>query len=114
MYNAEVIDRGGAFWNGYTWVDQTTYVETATTDARDRMLCMEAERMDRCLYHAQACESERVVISELQGGENDPDRLLNIEVTATAVAPMLVHDAARRTLVTERAAIATAGPYEEP
>src|SRR5262249_7731400 len=31
------------------------------------------------------CESERtVIISELQGGENDPDQLLDQEVTATA------------------------------
>ena len=31
------------------------------------------------------CESERtVIISELQGGENDPDQLLDHEVTATA------------------------------
>ena len=81
----ELIDRFGGFWNGYTWIDQTTYVETATRDALDQMLFMEAERMDRCLYDAKACESERtVIISELQGGENDPDQLLDIEVTATA------------------------------
>ena len=67
----ELIDRFGGFWNGYTWIDQTTYVETATKDALDQMLFMEAERMDRCLYDAEACESERtVIISELQGGEN--------------------------------------------
>jgi zinc protease len=81
----ERIDRFGGFWNGYTWIDQTTYVETATKDALDQMLFMEAERMDRCLYEPEACESERtVIISELQGGENDPDQLLDIEVTATA------------------------------
>ena len=81
----ELIDRFGGFWNGYTWIDQTTYVETATKDALDQMLFMEAERMDRCLYDAAACESElTVIISELQGGENDPDQLLEIEVTATA------------------------------
>ena len=81
----EFIDRFGGFWNGYTWIDQTTYVETATRDALDQMLFMEAERMDRCLYDAEACDAERtVIISELQGGENDPDQLLDIEVTATA------------------------------
>ena len=37
------------------------------------------------LYEPQECESERtVIISELQGGENDPDQLLDTEVTATA------------------------------
>ena len=81
----ERIDRFGGFWNGYTWIDQTTYVETATRDALDAMLFMEAERMDRCLYDPEACEAERsVIVSELQGGENDPEQLLDVEVTATA------------------------------
>ena len=49
------------------------------------MLFIEAERMDGCLYDAADCESERtVIISELQGGENEPDHLLDIEVNATA------------------------------
>src|ERR1051325_578195 len=41
--------------------------------------------MARCLYDAADCESERtVIISELQGGENDPDQLLDQELPATA------------------------------
>ena len=37
------------------------------------------------LYEPEDCESERtVIISELQGGENDPEQLLDTEVTATA------------------------------
>jgi zinc protease len=80
-----IIEQFGGAWNGYTWIDQTTYLETATRDALDRMLFIEAERMARCLYHPDDCESERtVIISELQGGENDPDQLLDQELTATA------------------------------
>jgi zinc protease len=80
-----IIERYGGMWNGYTWVDQTTYLETATRDALDQMLFIESERMANCLYEPDECESERtVIISELQGGENDPDQLLDIEVTATA------------------------------
>jgi zinc protease len=80
-----LIEEYGGSWNGYTWIDQTTYLETATRDALDRMLFIEAERMARCLYHPDDCESERtVIISELQGGENDPDQLLDQELTATA------------------------------
>ena len=42
--------------------------------------------MARCLYDPEDCESERtVIISELEGGENDPDQLLDQEVTATAI-----------------------------
>ena len=80
-----IIEQFGGSWNGYTWIDQTTYLETATTEALDRMLFIESERMANCLYHADDCESERtVIISELQGGENDPDQLLDQELTATA------------------------------
>jgi zinc protease len=80
-----IIEQFGGYWNGYTWIDQTTYTETATRDALDRMLFIESERMANCLYHPDDCESERtVIISELQGGENDPDQLLDQELTATA------------------------------
>jgi zinc protease len=80
-----IIEQFGGSWNGYTWVDQTTYLETASRDALDRMLFIEAERMGRCLYDPDDCESERtVIISELEGGENDPDNFLDQEVTATA------------------------------
>jgi zinc protease len=80
-----IIEKFGGSWNGYTWIDQTTYLETATRDALDQMLFIEAERMASCLYHPDDCESERtVIISELQGGENDPDQLLDQELTATA------------------------------
>jgi zinc protease len=80
-----IIEQFGGAWNGYTWIDQTTYVETAIRDALDRMLFIESERMARCLYHPDDCESERtVIISELKGGENDPDQLLDQEVTAAA------------------------------
>jgi zinc protease len=41
--------------------------------------------MAHCLYEPAECESERtVIISELQGGENDPDQLLEQELTALA------------------------------
>jgi zinc protease len=80
-----IIEQFGGYWNGYTWIDQTTYTETATRDALDRMLFIESERMARGLYEPADCESERtVIISELQGGENDPDQLLDQELTATA------------------------------
>jgi len=80
-----IIERFGGSWNGYTWIDQTTYLETATRDALDRMLFIESERMANGLYDPEDCETERtVIISELQGGENDPDQLLDTEVTAAA------------------------------
>jgi zinc protease len=80
-----IIEKFGGSWNGYTWIDQTTYMETASTAGLDRMLFIEAERMANCIYDPGDCESERtVIISELQGGENDPDTLLEQEVIAAA------------------------------
>ena len=80
-----IIEQYGGYWNGYTWIDQTTYTETATRDALDHMLFIEAERMANCVYDPADCESERtVIIAELQGGENDPEQLLDQELTATA------------------------------
>jgi zinc protease len=80
-----IVERFGGMWNGYTWIDETTYVQTAGSAALEQMLFIEAERMSNGLYEPADCESERtVIISELQGGENDPDQLLDTEVTATA------------------------------
>jgi zinc protease len=80
-----IIEQFGGSWNGYTWIDQTTYLETASVEALDRMLFIEAERMASCLYDPDDCESERsVIISELQGGDNDPEQRLDTELTATA------------------------------
>jgi zinc protease len=80
-----IVERFGGVWNGYTWIDQTTYMETAGSAALDQMLFIEAERMANSVFDPAECESERtVIISELQGGENDPEQLLDTEVTATA------------------------------
>jgi zinc protease len=80
-----IVEKFGGTWNGYTWIDQTTYLETAGRDALDTLLFIEAERMAYGLYEPEDCESERtVIISELQGDDNDPDQLLDTEVTASA------------------------------
>jgi zinc protease len=79
------VEKFGGTWNGYTWIDQTAYFETASRDSLDRMVFLESERMSSCLYDPQECESERtVIISELQGSENDPEQLLDVELTAAA------------------------------
>jgi zinc protease len=79
------VDKVGGTWNGYTWIDETAYFETASRDALDRMLFLEAERMASCTYDPHECESERtVIISELHGSENDPEQLLDVELTAAA------------------------------
>ena len=79
------IERAGGTWNGYTWIDQTTYFETLAADAVDLALRIESERMTECVYDPDELESERtVIISELQGNENNPGYLLGVEVAAAA------------------------------
>jgi len=79
------IERAGGMWNGYTWIDQTTYFETLAADALDLALQIESERMTGCLYDPEEFESERtVIISELQGNENNPAYVLGVEVSAAA------------------------------
>ena len=68
-----IINRFGGFWNGYTWIDQTTYMEMATTDALDKMLFVEAERMANCLYDPSDVDSERTVVTVAGPYEGAPD-----------------------------------------
>ncbi len=80
------VELAGGTWNGYTWLDVTTYFETVEKGALQEMLRLEASRMTECLYSRSEVERERtVVISELQGGENDPRTYLDKEVTGTAL-----------------------------
>ena len=80
------VELAGGTWNGYTWLDVTTYYETVQSEAFEEMLRLEASRMTECIYSTTEVERERnVVISELQGGENDPRTYLEKEVTGTAL-----------------------------
>lgn len=80
-----LIERKGGSWNGYTWIDQTCYLSTLSRDGLDLILRLEADRMARCLYDEDEIGSERtVIISELEGGENNPEEVLDREVCAAA------------------------------
>ena len=80
------IERAGGTWNGYTWVDQTTYFETLASDSLDLALQIEAERMHLCTYDSDEIESERtVVLAELQGNQDSPEYQLDLAVTDTAL-----------------------------
>ena len=73
-----IIEQFGGSWNGYTWIDQTTYLETADPRrARPHAVHRGRAHGQRPL-HPEDCESERtVIISELHGGDNDPEQLLD-------------------------------------
>lgn len=80
-----IIERQGGFWNGYTFIDQTTYMETLAKEGLEEALRLEAERMHSSLFEPEEVSSERtVIISELRGNENDPSELLDRELNAAA------------------------------
>ncbi|NNE08597.1 MAG: insulinase family protein, partial [Gemmatimonadetes bacterium] len=78
-----LVEKRGGYWNGYTWIDQTTYFETLPKDHLDFALELESERMAYSLIDRREFDSERtVILAELRGGENNPESLLDREVTA--------------------------------
>jgi zinc protease len=69
----KAISRDGGFWNAFTHLDWTTFFETMPADKVDLALQLEADRMVNSLYDPEEVESERtVIISEREGGENEP------------------------------------------
>jgi zinc protease len=80
-----LVSREGGVWNGYTWLDFTTYFETLPADRFDLAFRIEADRMVHATFDPKEVESERtVIISERQGNENSPRFLLDEEVQAAA------------------------------
>ena len=80
-----LISRVGGLWNGFTWLDFTTYFETLPADRFDLAFRIESDRMAHAVFDPKETESERtVIISERQGNENNPQFLLGEQVQATA------------------------------
>ena len=69
----KAIARFGGFWNAMTYLDWTAYYETMPSDKIDLALRLESDRMVNSKYEPVEVESERtVIISELEGNENEP------------------------------------------
>ncbi len=88
-FPAELLDkavaREGGYRNAMTFLDWTTYFETLPANKIDLALDLEADRMFNSEFDPDEVESERtVIISERQGGENEPMFLLAEEVQAAA------------------------------
>jgi zinc protease len=80
-----MISREGGTWNGFTWLDFTTYFETLPADRFDLAFSIESDRMVHAVFDPKEAASERtVIISERQGNENSPQFLLSEEVQAAA------------------------------
>ncbi|GAB4380537.1 MAG: pitrilysin family protein [Elainellaceae cyanobacterium] len=75
----------GSQFNAFTGYDMTGYYNTVEQDKLEPILALEADRMINAQIGEAELESEkRVVISELQGYENDPSYRLNRAVMRAA------------------------------
>lgn len=75
----------GADFNAFTYYDQTDYHEVVEREKAGAALELEADRMANSIIDPAALESERnVVLSEIQGNENDPANRLERTVQAAA------------------------------
>lgn len=75
----------GSDSNAFTSYDQTAYFGTVEPNKLKVLLTLEADRMQNALINAEQLASEkRVVISELQGYENDPDYRLSRAIMRAA------------------------------
>lgn len=80
-----LVNRNGGVDNAFTWTDFTAYFETLPSDRIDLALRIESDRMVNSLFDPAEVGTERtVIISEREGGENDPRFWLTEEVQAAA------------------------------
>ncbi|HET59205.1 MAG TPA: insulinase family protein [Chloroflexi bacterium] len=69
----KAISRDGGYWNAMTYLDWTAYFETLPAEHIRLALALESDRMINSFYDPKEVESERtVILSELEGGKNDP------------------------------------------
>jgi len=81
------LGRRGMQFNGTTSYDRTTYFETftASQEALDWVLMMEAERMTRSTFSKAELDSEMTVVrNEYERGENQPQSVLWKRMAAVA------------------------------
>ncbi|MFO7696674.1 MAG: pitrilysin family protein [Anaerolineae bacterium] len=80
-----LVSQHGGYANAMTSQDSTAYYATVASERADLVLDYEADRMSGALFDPDEIESERsVILSEREGGENEPRHVLSEEVTATA------------------------------
>lgn len=81
----KAISREGGMWNAMTYLDWTAYYETMPADKIDLGLRLESDRMMNSEFKPEEVASERTVImSEREGGENEPLFMLGEAVQQTA------------------------------
>lgn len=76
-----ILYRSGADYNAFTSYDLTVYYETLPPKYLEMALEIEADRMTNSELSEEAVEKEKqIVISELEGGRNNPSSILDEEL----------------------------------
>ena len=82
---SRTLSANGAEFNAGTYYDWTEYYETLSSDRLELAMQIESDRMTNSRIDKADLDSEMTVVrSELEGGENDPSRVLSYAVEATA------------------------------
>jgi zinc protease len=82
---SRTLSINGARFNAGTYWDWTNYHETLASDRLELAIQIESDRMVNSRIDAGQIQAEMTVVrSELEGGENNPNRLLSQAVWATA------------------------------
>lgn len=82
---AKLLLAQGARFNATTWLDRTNYFETLPADQLDLALNIEADRMRNSFVSDADRKSEMTVVrNELERGENNPDRIMWLNLLANA------------------------------
>lgn len=82
---AAVLQKQGAVFNADTWYDRTRYYEMLPSDQLELAIHLEADRMRNSFIADEDRQSEMTVVrNELERGENDPGRVLDQRIWATA------------------------------
>jgi zinc protease len=82
---AAVLQKYGALFNADTWNDRTRYFEMLPSELLEFAVHLEADRMRNSFIADEDRQSQMTVVrNELERGENDPGRILDERVWATA------------------------------
>ncbi len=79
------IQKCGGVFNAFTFSDGTAYYETIPSRHLPKIIQLEADRMQNSLLEQKEINLEKnVVISELEGGKNNPAIVLNEQVKSAS------------------------------
>jgi zinc protease len=88
----QYLERVGADFNATTSTDRTNYYATLGSQDLEEYVAIEADRMRHLWLHETDRSAEMTVVrNEFERGKNNPDRVLNEEVTAAAYQALPYH-----------------------